>query len=214
MGWQQRRLQARLRQANDALNARTTELETVTLQLQRLNTEDSVTALANHEQFLEFIEREWRRARRDALPISLVLLDLDHFRSFNRQFGRRAGDDCLRQVARALDEVVGRAGDLVSRYHRDAFAIVLASTDEEGAMRIAQRVREAVEQLQIPSAKDAAFAVLTASVAVACAVPTRQTNWEELDLIKAARGAMREARAAGGNRIQRAVLAPSLQPIP
>lgn len=204
MGWQIRQLQARVQQVDQDLNVRTTELESARLQLQRLSTEDSLTALANHEEFLEFLEREWRRARRDGRPVALVFLDLDHFRAFNREFGRRAGDDCLRQVGRALDGMVGRAGDLVARYHRDEFVIVLASTNEDGAMRIAERVRTAVEQLQIPAAKDAQSPMVTASVAVASALPGRHSNWEELDLIKVSRQAMREARAKGGNRVHRA----------
>ena len=204
MGRQLRHLHARLRQVDQDLSARTTELDSARLQLQRLSTEDNLTALANHEEFLDFLEREWRRARRDGRPVSLVFLDLDYFRAFNREFGRRAGDDCLRQVGRALEGLVGRAGDLVARYHRDEFAIVLASTDDAGAMQIAERVRAAVEQLQIPAAKDAQSTLVTASVAMASAMPGRHSNWEELDLIKVARQAMREARANGGNRVHRA----------
>lgn len=204
LGWQMRRLQVQLREVGGHLELRTTELESARLQLQRLSTEDGLTALANHEQFLEFIEREWRRARRDELSVSLVFLDIDHFRSYNRQFGRRAGDECLRQIGRALEGLAGRAGDLVARYHRDEFALVLSSTDEAGAMRVAEKVRHSVEALEIPAASDASGPMVTASVAVASAVPNRQSAWEELDLIKAARHAMREARAEGGNRVRRA----------
>jgi diguanylate cyclase (GGDEF)-like protein len=201
MAWRMRALTRRLRQLDTTLATTATELESTRLQLQRVSTEDSLTALANHEQFLAFVEREWRRARRDAMPIALIFLDVDHFRSFNRQYGRRAGDNCLRQISRALESVVCRAGDLVARYHRDEFAVALAATDEAGAIRIAQRVREAIEQLQIPAANDAPSTVVTASVAAACGIPTRESTWEELDLIKAARQAMREARSAGGNRV-------------
>ncbi len=206
LGWQMRRLQVRLSEVGDNLEARTTELESARLQLQRLSTEDGLTALANHEQFLEFIEREWRRARRDEMPVSLVFLDIDHFRSFNRQFGRRAGDECLKQVGRALERIAGRASDLVARYHRDEFAIVLSATDAAGALNVAERVRETVEALAIPASRDAGGPVVTASVSVASAVPRRESAWEELDLIKAARQAMREARSEGGNRVRRAVV--------
>lgn len=212
LGWQTRQLQARLRSLTETLGARTTELESARLQMRRLSTEDGLTALANHEQFLEFLEREWRRARRDGIPISLLFLDLDSFRYFNREYGRAAGDDCLRVVGKALEGLAGRAGDLVARYHRDEFALVLAATDEAGALRVAERMREAVEALQIPAARDANGPVVTASIAVASAVPNRHSDWEELDLIKVARHAMRTARTAGGNRVQRAELAPPLQP--
>ena len=188
------------------LETRTTELESARIQLQRLSTEDSLTAVANHEQFLEFLEREWRRARRDGLPLSLIFLDVDHFRAYNRQFGRKAGDEVLKQVGRVMAGLVGRPGDLAARYHRDEFALVLASTDGQGGHNVADRLRQAIEELQVPSANDAPAPVVTCSVATATAVPQRESAWEELDLIKAARHALREARATGGNRVLRANL--------
>ncbi len=201
-----RKLRARVVELEKALESRITDLESARLQLQRLSTEDPLTAVANHEQFLEFLEREWRRARRDGLPLSLIFVDIDHFRAYNRQFGRKSGDDVLKQVGRALAGVVGRPGDLVARYHRDEFAIVLASTDGPGAYNISEQIRQAIQDLQLPAAKDAALGTVTASVATATAVPQRESAWEELDLIKAARHALREARAAGGNCVLRANL--------
>lgn len=200
------RLHTRCVELTRTLESRTTELESARIQLQRLSTEDPLTAVANHEQFLEFLEREWRRARRDGLPLTLIFIDVDHFRAYNRQFGRKAGDEVLKQIGRALGAVVGRPGDLVARYHRDEFALVLASTDGPGAYKIADQIREGIEQLQLPSAKDSPSTVVTASVATATAVPQRESAWEELDLIKAARHALREARATGGNRVLRANL--------
>lgn len=200
------RLRAKAAELERALESRTTELESARIQLQRLSTEDPLTAVANHEQFLEFLEREWRRARRDGLPLTLIFIDLDHFRAYNRQFGRRAGDDVLKQVGRALGAVVGRPGDLVARYHRDEFALVLASTDSAGGFNISERLRLSIEALALPAASDAPATVVTASVATATTVPLRESAWEELDLIKAARHALREARATGGNRVLRANL--------
>ena len=200
------RLYARAMELERTLETRTTELESARIQLQRLSTEDPLTAVANHEQFLEFLEREWRRARRDGLPLTLVFIDIDHFRAYNREFGRKAGDDVLKNVGRSLAGVVGRPGDLVARYHRDEFALVLASTDGPGAFNISEQVRGCIEGLRMPSAKDAPSSVVTASVATATAVPQRESAWEELDLIKAARHALREARATGGNRVLRANL--------
>jgi diguanylate cyclase (GGDEF)-like protein len=201
VGWQLRRVQARLREVTETLEARATELETARLELQRLSTEDSLTALANHQQFLDFVEREWRRGRREARPLALIFIDVDHFRSFNRSYGRRAGDECLRRIARAIEGLAGRAGDLIARYHRDEFAVVLAGTDTAGALRVANKIRHAIESLEIPASRDAETAHVTASLAVASAVPARQSNWEELDLIKAARHSLRDARVTGGNRV-------------
>lgn len=200
------RLLARSAELEKTLEVCTTELESARIQLQRLSSEDQLTAVANHEQFLEFLEREWRRAKRDGVPLTLIFIDVDHFRAYNREFGRKAGDEVLKQVGRALSAVVGRPGDLVARYHRDEFALVLASTDGAGAFNISETVRQSIQALDLPSAKDAPAGVVTASVATATAVPQRQSAWEELDLIKAARHALREARASGGNRVLRANL--------
>jgi diguanylate cyclase (GGDEF)-like protein len=201
-----RRVSIRAAELEKTLEIRTTELESARLQLQRLSTEDPLTAVSNHEQFLEFLEREWRRARRDGLPLSLIFIDVDHFRAYNRQFGRKSGDDILKQVGRALAAVVGRPGDLAARYHRDEFAVVLASTEAPGAFNISEQIRQSIQDMQLPAAKDAPAPVVTVSVATATAVPQRESAWEELDLIKAARHALREARAAGGNRVLRANL--------
>lgn len=201
-----RRLAVKAADVEKSLELRTTELESARLQLQRLSSDDPLTAVANHEQFLEFLEREWRRARRDGLPLSLIFVDVDHFRSYNRQFGRKAGDEILKQTGRCLAAVVGRPGDLVARYHRDEFALVLASTDGPGALQISEQVRAAIHGLNLPAAKDASAEFVTASVATATAVPQRESAWEELDLIKAARYALREAQASGGNRVFRANL--------
>jgi diguanylate cyclase (GGDEF)-like protein len=210
------RLAVRVAELQRDLDTRTTELESARLQLQRMSTEDPLTAVANHGQFLEFLEREWRRARRDGLSVSLILIDLDHFRAFNREFGRRSGDDMLRQVGRILATIVGRPGDLVARYHRDEFAVVLAATDGPGAVAIAEKLRETIEGLHVKAAPEAPAEFVTASIAAATAVPERESAWEELDLIKAARYALREARTAGGNRVFRAspghVNAPELAP--
>ena len=200
------RLRRRASDLEKNLETRTTELESARIQLQRLSTEDSLTAVANHEQFLEFLEREWRRARRDGLPLTLIFIDIDHFRAYNRQFGRKAGDEVLKSVGRVMATIVGRPGDLVARYHRDEFALVMASTDAQGGFNIAERLRQSIEELQIPSAGEAPAPVVTGSVASATAVPQRESAWEELDLIKAARHALREARATGGNRVLRANL--------
>ncbi len=201
-----RRLERQAAELEKTLDLRTTELESAHLLLQRLSTEDQLTAVANHEQFLECLEREWRRARRDGLPLSLIFIDVDHFRAYNRQFGRKAGDEVLKQIGHCLVGSVGRPGDLVARYHRDTFALVLASTDRPGSFKIAEQVRAAIRELKLPAAKDAPEEFVTASVATSTAVPQCQSAWEELDLIKAARHALREARAGGGNRVLQANL--------
>jgi diguanylate cyclase (GGDEF)-like protein len=180
---ERRRSVAQLSDVTRQLDSRATENESLKLQFQRLSMEDPLTAVANHERLFDFLEREWRRARRDGQPTTLVLVDLDAFQEFNRQYGRPAGDDCLRDVARALGRIVGRPGDLVGRYQRDAFALVL-------------------ESLQVTAAAGAPAPVVTASIAVATGASTHDAAWEDLDLVKAARLALRDAQDRGGNRVR------------
>lgn len=214
LGVQISQLRLRLRDVASALDARTTDLERARLQIQRLSTEDDLTALANHEQLLEFLQREWRRAKREETAITLIVADIDDFRAYNRQFGRRAGDECLKEIGGALAGIVGRPGDLVARYHRDQFAITLASTESSGAETIAERVRRAVEALQLPAARDGAAPVVTVSVGVSTTVPPRESALEELDLIKAARHALRHARETGGNRVSQTGVVDPIMSVP
>lgn len=202
----QRRTAQRAAELARALDERTTELESARMELQRLSTKDPLTAVANHEQFLETLDREWRRARRERLPLTVIFVDLDHFQAYNQQFGREEGDRILKNAGRALANIVSRAGDLVARYHRDEFAMVLASTDSAGAARVSELMRKSIQELQEPAAKDAPAAVVTASVAVATVLPEGETTWEELDVIKAVGLALREARASGGNRVVRTTI--------
>jgi len=202
--WDKRRLERSVQTLRHLLDERTTELETATLQLQRLSTADSLTALPNHEQFLECVEREWHRAEREAAPLSLIFVDIDHFHAYNREFGRDAGDACLKRIGEALEGAATRAADLVARYHGDEFAIVLPSTNAAGGLCVAEKARRSVEALQVPASQQAGGAFVTVSVSLASVVPNTQSEWEELDLIKIATQALREARAQGGNRVCRA----------
>ncbi len=196
-----RRLRRRLAELQDTLEARTLELEAARSQIKALAGGDPATGLADHGQFQEALRLEWRRALREAAPVSLILADIDFFKDYNDRFGREAGDRCLQQIAQALKAAVGRAGDVVARYGGEEFAVILPGTDGTGAARVAHKLRAAVEALEIHNPGAPGGGRLTISLGVATATPALESNWEELELVAAANRALVTAKQSGRNRV-------------
>ena len=126
------------------LAQRNSELADANAQLESLATTDGLTGVKNHRAFQESLEREYARAMRYGSPLSLLMLDVDHFKQFNDQFGHPAGDEALKQVARILASE-SRSDALVARYGGEEFAVILPNCGYEEAAGIAERVRRAVE---------------------------------------------------------------------
>jgi diguanylate cyclase (GGDEF)-like protein/PAS domain S-box-containing protein len=171
---------------------------------------DSLTGLANRRAFDENLDREWRRTLREGSQISLLLLDVDHFKEFNDRYGHQVGDDCLRAVASTLMGAV-RATDIAARYGGEEIAVILPSTNTAGAVEVAEKVRFAVEALQIThEANPDSVAVVTASVGVATAL-SRQGGTMRMpeSLLLAADNALYKAKREGRNRVATALLVAS-----
>ncbi len=151
---------------------------------------DSLTGLANHGHFWTTLELEFERATRHGRPLSLVMLDIDHFKAFNDRFGHIAGDEALVGVARSIASY-SRAHDVVARYGGEEFAAVLPETDLEGALMYAEKMRGAVESTRLP-------APLTVSAGVAA---TGGTVCIPQDLVSLADGRLYLAKQAGRNRV-------------
>lgn len=145
------------------------ELERLRRELEVLSFKDGLTGVANRRMFNMTLDREWAAARRDARPLSVILLDIDYFKQYNDHFGHLAGDECLKQVARILLETVSRPRDLVARYGGEEFVLVLPETDAAAAHAVAERVRQAIVDAQIPLARQGDF--LTVSQGVGSIVP-------------------------------------------
>ena len=124
---------------------------------------DSLTGLPNRRLFEEALEREWSRASRSGEPVSIAMVDIDHFKSFNDTYGHLAGDSALCQVAASFRTVVERASDIVARFGGEEFVVLLPGTDVAGTLKLAQRLRFAVQDLGIPHAAST-FGVLTVSI--------------------------------------------------
>ena len=178
------------------------QLEEANQRLQRLSSIDGLTGIANRRQLDETLQTEWRRSFRHDTPISIVMFDLDAFKSFNDAYGHQAGDECLRQVAAALRDGLRRAGDLVARYGGEEFAAVLPESDLRGALQYADAARLAVENLAITHGSSPVTQVVTVSVGVASALPRRGGSPDEL--IARADQALYQAKRRGKNRVESA----------
>jgi diguanylate cyclase (GGDEF)-like protein len=134
---------------------------------------DALTGLANRRHFDETLSSEWRRCTRSGNPLSLALIDIDHFKLFNDRYGHQAGDSCLQQVSACLKAGFARSHDLVARYGGEEFVCVMPETPLEGAEAKAQALEKAVRALRIPHDKSTvAGGIVTISLGVAVATPT------------------------------------------
>ncbi|MGE8330896.1 MAG: GGDEF domain-containing protein, partial [Paraburkholderia nemoris] len=159
---------------------------------------DGLTGLNNRRTFEEHAEEEWRRAQRNAWPLSMLLIDVDSFKGFNDLYGHSAGDDALTAVARCIAQSVRRPGDTAARYGGEEFAVLLPDTDETGAAFIAEKIRAAVQALQLRHVASSHH-VLTVSIGIAT---TRgQAFATSRALLNAADDALYEAKDTGRNRV-------------
>jgi diguanylate cyclase (GGDEF)-like protein/PAS domain S-box-containing protein len=172
--------------------------------LQRAAMLDPLTKIANRRHFDAFLEKEWQRAIRNAQPLSLVVLDVDHFKLYNDTLGHVAGDVCLQKVAQALQAHALRPTDLAARYGGEEFVLLFAETPHEAAARLAEAIRTTIEALQLPNPRSPTSPWITVSVGVATIVPTQLDQIEQL-FVSADR-AMYAAKGAGRNRVDTAVV--------
>ncbi len=195
------RARAREKALEDQVAERTLQLERANEQLQMLSALDPLTGIANRRRFEEALDGEWRRALRDRLPLSLIMIDIDFFKDFNDACGHQAGDDCLQRVAGAIREALTRPGDLAARWGGEEFAAVLPSTPWRGAAAVAEALRDRVEAMAIPHPR-APRGVVTISLGAATAIPEEKSSPESL--VATADEALYRAKRAGRNRIETA----------
>jgi diguanylate cyclase (GGDEF)-like protein/PAS domain S-box-containing protein len=166
--------------------------------LEHLAAIDGLTQVPNRRFFDQTIEREWSRLERTGEPLSLILCDVDFFKLFNDTYGHQSGDDCLRAVAKALNETAHRGGDYIARYGGEEFVAILPATDQNGAVHVAEKIRLAVQQLGIEHKSSEVAPCITLSLGVATVIPSPSTTPELL--IKYADKALYTAKSSGRNR--------------
>lgn len=167
--------------------------------LAKLSAEDALTQIANRREFDRRIDVEWGRARRDGDALTLILIDVDCFKSYNDHYGHPAGDLCLQKIAAVLKAIPRRSADLVARFGGEEFVVLLPGISAEDAAGLAERMRHAVAELQIPHATSYVAPNVTASFGVATLQPAACDGPEQL--VAAADAALYKAKEKGRNRV-------------
>jgi len=180
------------------------QLRDLTQVLMKLSLIDPLTGVANRRAFDQTVEQEFKRARRNRKPLSILLLDVDHFKNYNDTYGHQAGDLCLRKVAQEVLNTMKRPGDMLARYGGEEFAIVLPETDAAGALVIAERILIGVEKLGIRHEYNSAAPVVTVSIG-ASTFSGFSSEFEPSKLIESADKSLYEAKHQGRNRICAAI---------
>jgi diguanylate cyclase (GGDEF)-like protein/PAS domain S-box-containing protein len=168
---------------------------------------DGLTGIANRRQFDDTMDGELRRAMRDRSTLSLLMIDVDHFKSYNDLYGHVSGDACLRQIAAAAQEALHRTSDLLARYGGEEFVAVLPNTDTWGAQLLAEQIRSAVQLCRLPHAGNPHGVV---TVSIGCATQILNPESVGNPLLLAADEALYEAKSAGRNRIEVAEMQPAV----
>lgn len=172
--------------------------------LEAMSARDPLTGIANRGRLDQVLQLEWRRCLRTAHPLSVIMIDIDHFKAYNDSLGHAAGDECIKSVAGALDAAMRRPGDLVARYGGEEFTAVLPDTEPHGAGAVATIIKETVESLGIRHPASPISDWLTISCGVAVVTPSSHLTPE--DLLKAADKMLYQAKENGRNRVESVLL--------
>jgi len=177
----------------------TQQLKTCQETLKNASSLDTLTGIANRQTFSQHYEREWSRALRETEPLSVLIVNIDHFKAYNDYYGYQQGDICLKNIAQLIQDVLQRPTDFCARYCGEEFIILLPTTASKGGICIAEKLRKAVIDLNIPHKHSETQACLTLSLGLATTSP--MLKHKSRDLIRAADLARFEAKKQGRNRL-------------
>lgn len=178
-----------------ALEASREQLAAANRILQKLSSLDGLTGIANRRSFDDTLNKEWQRAIRSKKPIALIMIDIDFFKLYNDYYGHQGGDDCLKQVVKGLKTAIHRDTDFLARYGGEEFSAVLPDTDLQGAIKVAEEMRQAIKSLRIEHPLSKISDTVSISIGVASVVPDMDSNPE--GLIAAADQALYKAKEKG-----------------
>ena len=167
--------------------------------MRELSLTDSLTGVANRRHFNDTVDAEWRRCARASLPLSLIMIDIDHFKLYNDHYGHQAGDLCLAAVSAAMKRCATRPHDLLARYGGEEFILLLPQEGLDGAQVIAARILDEVRKLNLPHAASPTAAHVTLSMGLAGVLPPTDSV-DPGALIRTADNQLYRAKQSGRNR--------------
>lgn len=165
---------------------------------EKMSSQDGLTGIANRRHFDTVYDREWKRAQRGKIPLSVIMTDIDFFKKYNDHYGHIAGDDCIKRVATLLATTTRRATDLVARYGGEEFVLILPNADGENASQLAERIREQISEFPFQGRENQPSGMLTASLGVATYPHDGDTA---NTLIDSADQALYKAKDSGRNKV-------------
>jgi len=193
-------LEARVLERTAALAQANADLTHLNVRLEDMSWRDGLLGIANRRRFDERLQLEWRRAARDRSPLSLLMIDVDHFKRYNDHYGHPAGDRCLQAVAQAAAAATAkRPADLLARYGGEELVVLLPDTPAAGALVVARDVLEAIHALHLPHADSPVAAEVTVSIGTATLHPAPDLSLDAL--LREADASLYAAKAAGRNRV-------------
>lgn len=192
------RLEGLVDQRTKELQSTLEELSLVNKKLKAISITDALTGLHNRYYFNEQWAKEYKRAHRDRTYLSVIFLDIDHFKKINDQYGHPAGDVCLKQVANCIAHHAAREFDTVCRYGGEEFTIILPNTAKEGALEVAENIRSSIETLHLTWGNKPIH--ITASLGVSCNLPIYSDEKSQQNMINQADQALYQAKAQGRNQ--------------
>lgn len=192
-------LEEQVKERTQVLELTMANLKNVNSELSKLSVTDPLTQVNNRRYFDEVFDAELKRSERTQRPVTLILVDVDHFKQFNDSYGHLAGDDCLKMVAKALQRAVTRENDLVARFGGEEFAIVLPEVDESQAYTVAENIRRAIESIAFVCKGEKV--PISASLGVVSVGGAKQSEPRQTvsSIISAADEALYEAKNRGRN---------------
>ncbi len=192
-------LHAALASSQQALLRSEGQLRELNAKLSELSIRDSLTGLYNRRRFDEVLDMEWRRAIRTRRPLALLIIDVDCFKALNDSYGHQRGDECLREIARVLEEQPRRSYDMVARFGGEEFTVLLPGSDAAGALQIAENIRSAIESRKMEHCDSRASRWVTVSIGACSRIPRPEQTADEM--VYEADMALYQAKQLGRNRV-------------